>query len=245
MKKLWIVIAAALLALGMMAMAQNKSKSGNNQQAPAPDAQQGMTQNPGEQSDLMADADEAEDFDVEDDQPDMAPNFGQPGGGQMMGMGMNRPGMGGPGRGMRRGMPFGGDRMAMIMEMADKLELTDAQKAQFEKLRTDFQLSQVDRRADLEKAQIRLHELMRNDKSAEADVLKGIDEVARIRTDMAKSRFSHMRQMRGVLTDKQLETLKTLRHDQMQSRMQGRPGCAMGADGKQQETPNQHRGSGK
>lgn len=242
MKKLWIVIAAALLALGMMAMAQNKSKSGNQQ--PAPDAQQGMTQNPGEQSDVMADVDETEDFDA-DDQPDMAPNFGQPGGGQMMGMGMNRPGMGGSGRGMRRRMPFGGDRMAMIMGMADKLELTDAQKAQFEKLRTDFQLSQVDRRADLEKAQIRLRELMRNDKSAEADVLKGIDEAARIRTEMAKSRFSHMRQMHSVLTEKQLETLKTLRRDRMQSRMDGRPGCALGAGVRQQATPNQHRGSGK
>jgi Spy/CpxP family protein refolding chaperone len=243
MKKLWILIAAALLALGMMAMAQqNKPKADNNH--PATGDQQGMVQDQGGQSDMLADADEADELDFDGDQPDMAPGFGPGGGGGPM-AGMNHPGMGGRGCGMGRGPMAGGDRMAMVMAMADKLDLTDAQKAQFEKLRTDFQLAQVDRRAELQKAEIKLRSLMRDDKTAEAEVLRGIDEVAKLKTDMAKARFTHMRQMRGVLTDKQLETLKTLRHDQMQSRMQGRPGCAMGANGKQQETPNQHRGSGK
>ncbi len=45
--------------------------------------------------------------------------------------------------------------------------------------------------------------------------MKGIDEVSRIKTDMAKARFSHMRQMRAILTDKQLDMLKDMRQNRM------------------------------
>jgi Spy/CpxP family protein refolding chaperone len=132
-------------------------------------------------------------------------------------------GMGRGGRMMRGGAPMmhnrmgmqGGPRMEMMEKMAEKLELTDAQKAQFDKMRTDFQLVMVDKQADLRKAQIKLRASMRDDKVAEADVLKGIDEVSRLRTDMAKARFSHMRQMRGLLTDKQRDMLKGMRRGGM------------------------------
>jgi Spy/CpxP family protein refolding chaperone len=95
--------------------------------------------------------------------------------------------------------------------MAEKLELTADQKAQMEKLRTTFQLQMVDRQAAVRKAQINLRSLMRDDKALEADVHKGIDEVARLRADIVKARFTNKRAMHKVLTDKQREELKGMR----------------------------------
>ncbi len=134
----------------------------------------------------------------------------QMGGGHGFGMGH----FGGPG--MRGGMGA-----AMFLELADKLELTDQQIAQLKKMQEDFQLHQVDSRAQLEKAEIKLRSLMADDKSSEKDVLTGIDIVAGLRADLAKDRFTHLRQCRSVLTDKQLETLKQLRHDRMEKWMGG------------------------
>ncbi len=139
-------------------------------------------------------------------------------------IGMGRQMGGGPGFGMGH---FGGPGMrggmgaAMFLQFADKLELTDQQKAQLKKMQEDFQLHQIDSRAQLEKAEIKLRSLMTDDKSSEKDVLAGIDIVAGLRANMAKDRFTHMRQCRSVLTDKQLETLKQLRHDRMEKWLGG------------------------
>jgi Spy/CpxP family protein refolding chaperone len=221
MKKFLILAAAAVLVLGVLAMAQ----SGDKQQAPVAQDDAAMLPGQGDQPEMMPGLGLVDEFDLADDQADgggedapmMAENFRGPGGpGQMMRGGMHRP-----------GMPMGG---MMMGPMAEKLQLTDAQRAQFEKLRTDFELAQVDKRAEVQKAQIRLRELMRDDKSAESDVMKGIDEVARVRTEIAKARFSHMRAMRAVLTDSQRETLKTLRQNRMQGGMWGHRGMNDGSD---------------
>lgn len=222
MRKL-LILAAGLLILGTVALAQ-RSQSGDKQPPtiPAPQAQ-GIDPGTPAQPDVIAEA---------PDQPEYADDQADLGGDDDLSdfsmEAMDAPGMGGAGpqdgggawwrpmvnriRGFM--MRQRGNRMDM-MRMADRLQLTDAQKDQFKKLRTDFQLASVDRRADLQKAQIKLRELMRDDKSAEADVMKGIDEVARIKTDIAKARFSHMRQMRAVLTDKQLDMLKEMRENRM------------------------------
>jgi Spy/CpxP family protein refolding chaperone len=236
MKKFLILAAAAVLVLGMLAMAQ----SGDKQQAPAAPNSPAMVPGQGDQPEMMPGPGLVDEFDLADDQADdggddvpmMAENFRGPGGpGQMMRGGMRHP-----------GMPFGG---MMMGAMAEKLQLTDAQKSQFKKLRTDFELAQVDKRAEAQKAQIRLRELMRDDKSAEADVMKGIDEVARVRTEIAKARFSHMRAMHAVLTDSQRETLKTLRQNRMQGGMWGHRGMNGGFDSTpsgQNQSPRHGRG---
>jgi Spy/CpxP family protein refolding chaperone len=125
-----------------------------------------------------------------------------------MGMGPGGRQMGPRGQMNHERMMARGHRMEM---MAEKLELTAEQKAQMEKLRTGFQLQMVDRQAAVRKAQINLRALMRDDKALEADVHKGIEEVARLRADIAKARFTNMRAMQKILTDKQREELKSMR----------------------------------
>jgi len=125
--------------------------------------------------------------------------------GGRMGKGM------GMGMGMQGGMCGGAGcfRSGMILKMADDLGLTDAQKSQIMKLNEQDGLAGIDRKAALEKAQLNLHQLMMNN-GAEEDVLSAMDEVGKLRTDMRKAQFQHMRKVKAVLTPDQIKKFKEL-----------------------------------
>lgn len=153
------------------------------------------------------------------------------------GMGMNCDQHGGKMCGQRgmRGMrgqrgPGGGAGIGMILMLSDKLELTDQQKTQLEKMQNDFAMQGIDARAAMEKAQIRMRNLLRDDKASEGQVNGAIDELARLRADMQKAQFAHMRQAKGVLNEKQLGILKELRDDRMENRMERRFGFDLDDD---------------
>jgi Spy/CpxP family protein refolding chaperone len=133
----------------------------------------------------------------------------QPMGGR--GSGCDGPSMG-P-KAPRHQMMKPGARGAMFMQMADKLDLTDDQKAKMEKVRTDFQLMMVDQQAKIRKAQIQLRVLMHDEKAAVTAVEAQIDQVAKWRAEGAKLRYRHHAEMQSVLTDKQKEMLKELRKE--------------------------------
>ena len=108
---------------------------------------------------------------------------GAMGGQRGMGMGGDDPiGTWGHGAWMRGGRGAGA---AFFLAVADKLELTDQQKAQLQKMQEEFQLQRVDAKAKIDKAQIQLRSLMRQDKAQEKDVLGAIDELAQLRADLA------------------------------------------------------------
>ena len=127
------------------------------------------------------------------------------------GMGCGKMG-GGQGMMMHRGGGMGnGMGMERIMAMADKLELTDVQRTKLKQLHETFQLEQIDRRAGLEKAQLKLRGLMGDDKAATAEINKAIDDVTALKGEMAKMRVRHHAEMKSVLTEKQQQMLKELR----------------------------------
>lgn len=119
---------------------------------------------------------------------------------------------GGPGMMAGRGGRMGdGPGLQRILEMADKLELTDAQRAKLREMHETFQLERIDRRANLQKAEVKLQGLMRDDKTAVAEINKAIDEVSVLKADLAKMQFRHRAEMKSVLTDKQQQMLKDTR----------------------------------
>jgi Spy/CpxP family protein refolding chaperone len=162
----------------------------------------------------------------------------------MMGAGMQK----GCGQGMGQGMGmFGqgrrghGDRgPECILGMVKELELTDQQVAQIKKLRSDFELQQVDRHAEMQKAQIRLRELKNEPKSAESDVLAQIEKVGQLRIQNQKAMYSHHRAMQNVLTEEQRTKLKELRADAFDDD-DDMPGGCMGGRG-QGQGQGGHRG---
>ena len=121
------------------------------------------------------------------------------------GMGMGK----GMGMGMHRGM--GGDcgHPMMLLGMADKLGLDDKQKDQISKLQEDNRLAMIDKRAELEKAQVKLHSMMKND-APDKEILAAMDKIGLLKTNMQKARFEHMRQMKAVLTPDQQKKLQEL-----------------------------------
>lgn len=147
---------------------------------------------------------------VEPGQGPMGPECGMmgPGHGRMGGAGCCQ--MGGPGRG-----PKGpdGPGIGMLLQMADKLELTADQKTKLEKMQTDFQLAEIDQTAKIKKTGVLLRSLMRDDKAATAAVEAKIDEMARFRAEMAKMRYRHHAEVRGILTEKQVDMLKKMREE--------------------------------
>ena len=169
------------------------------------------------------------------------PDMGRPGQGMGMGPGNGAcmmPGGGGPGmqcdwggRGpghrapMGKGMRGGGMGMRgmgsgmgvqMLLWNAEEIGLTDDQVARLTQMRTDHQMERVDRDAALEKARIKMRNLMMDENASESSVLAGIDEVSRLEADLKKMRYSHFSAVRNVLTADQKTKLKELRQDRMQ-----------------------------
>ena len=129
-------------------------------------------------------------------------------------------GHGGKGKGQHHKMGFGqrgggmhaGMGIQMILRHGDALKLTDQQEEKLEGMIGDFQIERIDVEANLKKAQVELHELMRNE-APESDVMAGIDRVTKLRGDMQKMQYRHHQQAKAVLTDAQVEQLEDLREE--------------------------------
>lgn len=115
-----------------------------------------------------------------------------------------------------------GQRGMALMRFADELELTDAQINKLRAMREDHQLAMVDARADMEKAQIRLRALRRDEAASEQEVMRAIDDAAAARAEMQKMQYRHKEGCRSVLTEAQLDKLETLRKEAPKKRQQMR-----------------------
>ncbi|MGC8896905.1 MAG: Spy/CpxP family protein refolding chaperone [Bacteroidota bacterium] len=104
------------------------------------------------------------------------------------------------GAGMRAGkMP----QKAAVADVIKKLNLTDEQKKEIEKLRFDFQKQQVAQQAKIHTAQIELRELLSEDNPDRAAIQKKVDEIARLRVQSAMDRFDHWQAVKKILTPEQ------------------------------------------
>ncbi|HUV31637.1 MAG TPA: Spy/CpxP family protein refolding chaperone [Acidobacteriota bacterium] len=98
-----------------------------------------------------------------------------------------------------------------LLALGDEIGITDEQRAGLKELQTRFQLERIDKKALVEKAQVGLHALMRESDAAESQVMRAIDELARLRADMQKMRYTHRKQVESTLTAEQVAKLKELR----------------------------------
>ncbi len=154
--------------------------------------------------------------------------FAQRGGGGAFcdgsGMGMR----GGCGMGMHDGCGIGkhggGHEMgpAMLLKVADKIDLTDQQKKDLSAMAEKFGTEKIEKRAALEKAELKLRTLRMNNAS-DSDILKAMDVVGQLKTDMQKMRYQHRQAVKGILTPEQTTKLIDLRKDWMGKRGDG--GC--------------------
>jgi len=121
----------------------------------------------------------------------------------------------GPGMNMdfgRQGMNGDFIRPGMLLKMADEIGLDANQKAQIDKLAQDNGLERIEQKAELEKAQLQLRHMQAND-APEAQVLKAMDDIGRIKTEMRKSAYTFRRNIKSILSEDQLNKIKELRKD--------------------------------
>ena len=131
-----------------------------------------------------------------------------------MGMG------GGPGHGMRGGKGHG-DHSGMLLRWADEIGLSDEQISRIKTTQTEFRKQMIDDRAELEKAGVDLAAL-RRDKAESGTIIKAIDQVGRLKTELAKKKYLHHEEMKSILTAEQQGKLEELRKQHRDEMFQGR-----------------------
>ena len=88
-------------------------------------------------------------------------------------------------------------------DMYKMLNLTDAQKDQISKLRTDFQTKMVDLRATLQKNKIALKSLAQKQDLTRDEVLSSVEAVNKAKNDIAIAFANHLMDIREILTPEQ------------------------------------------
>jgi Spy/CpxP family protein refolding chaperone len=108
---------------------------------------------------------------------------------------------------MEKRGPQDGPRHQMLREhepgMFARLELTDAQKEQIEKLRTEHEKKVLPLRNEVGELRAELRTLSTVDKVNMSDINKKIDEIGKVQTELMKERAAHRQQIRSLLTDEQ------------------------------------------
>jgi hypothetical protein len=107
-----------------------------------------------------------------------------------------------------------------------ELKLTDAQRKSMDDILLAHREKLIDLRASLEKAELTLEPLMKEDQPNEAQILAGIDKVAQARAELEKANARFLLAIRGKLTPEQW---KQLQADREHHGQQGRGG--FGRDG--------------
>jgi Spy/CpxP family protein refolding chaperone len=119
----------------------------------------------------------------------------------------------------------------MLLAVADEINLTSDQKDKLKKLMVDFKLAQVDQKAKVKKAEIKLRALMRDEDANDSEVMTAIDEVARLKAELQKLRYRHRKEVRSLLTAEQIEKLKELRKERREMMPEHHLGMGPGGPG--------------
>ena len=145
-------------------------------------------------------------------------------------------GPGGPGFGMHRppmerALGLHGGRWWNNQTMIDRLKLTDDQRKAMDQILIDHQKELIDKRADVEKAEVDMEPLMQDDQPNESRVLQQIDKVAQARAELEKANARFLLAIRAKLSLEQWKELKAARNEHMQRRGWRKGGEENGAPG--------------
>jgi Spy/CpxP family protein refolding chaperone len=109
---------------------------------------------------------------------------------------------------MEHGQMMGGQHRGgheFILGMREELELTDEQVERLRSLKSDTERQMIQARADLEIAQIELHDLFSQETVDVSGVDAKIDQIGRLQTAMHKAHVHATLDAEAVLTPEQRE----------------------------------------
>lgn len=116
--------------------------------------------------------------------------------------------------------------------MVEKLKLTDDQRKAMDAILLEHREKLIDLRANLEKAELLMEPMMREDQPNETQILAQIDKVAMARADLEKANARFLLAIRGKLTPAQWTALRNERMSRMRDRHWGREGRMHGGMGR-------------
>jgi Spy/CpxP family protein refolding chaperone len=107
------------------------------------------------------------------------------------------------GQGPRMGLAAEG-----ILRRSSELKLTEEQIAKLEGLASDTKKKFVDLRAEIEKSEIEIQNLLRSGSDDLAQIKRHLGVVSNARTEIMELRITHLFEARAVLTAEQKKMLK-------------------------------------
>src|ERR1700677_3337440 len=93
-------------------------------------------------------------------------------------------------------------------EIAERLELTDAQRKSMDDTMQQHRETLVDLRGSLEKAELELEPMMKQDQPNESEILAQIDKVAQARAELEKANARFLLAIRSKLTPDQWKQMQ-------------------------------------
>ena len=129
-------------------------------------------------------------------------------------------------------------------KIAETLKLTDDQKKQFDEILQANREQLIDLRANVEKAELAMTPLIREDQPNEAKILAQIDKVAQARAELEKAHARYLLAIRRKLTPEQWKQVEAFRATHMQEGHGWNPeGHMRGGGGSRQAPPPPPPGS--
>ena len=106
----------------------------------------------------------------------------------------------------------------------ERLKLTDDQRKQFDKILLDHRENLVDLHANLQKAELSLEPLVKDDNPNEGAILAQIDKVAQARAELEKANARYLLALRSKLTPDQWKQVQEFRQNRGEMRDRWREG---------------------
>jgi Spy/CpxP family protein refolding chaperone len=122
-------------------------------------------------------------------------------------------------------------------KMVERLKLTDEQRKAMDGILLEHREKLIDLRASLQKAELAMEPLIRDDQPNEANILAQIDKVAQARAELEKANARFLLAIRGKLTPEQWKQLQTDRANLGPERGWGHGGQGPGGQYHRQAPP--------
>ena len=109
-------------------------------------------------------------------------------------------------------------------KIAEELKLTDEQKKAFDATLLEHRETLIDLRGNVEKAELAMEPLIRDDQPNEAKILAQIDKLAQARAELEKANARYLLAIRSKLTPEQWKQVQAFRANHGPEDRGGRPG---------------------
>jgi Spy/CpxP family protein refolding chaperone len=124
-------------------------------------------------------------------------------------------------------------------KIVERLKLSDEQRKSFDDILFQHRETLIDLRGSLEKAELELEPLIRNDQPNEGKILAQIDKVAQARAELEKANARYLLAIRGKLTPEQWKQVEEFRaHRGQEHRGEGRGGWGRDGQGPDGQGPD-------